>query len=136
MDSNKKKDCIKLFNTAVKDIINDFITVYPDDTSLKAMRIVYKTLKKINRKLPQESFHNYIVSKYEKEIVNRNDEYIIKSLRDDIANNPSSDVITNMMRQVQETIFTKWNMMSQDQKHTIWQHMDLLLKINKVCQSL
>lgn len=136
MDKNKKKDCIKLFNTAVKDLINDFITVYPDDNGLKAMRVVYKMLKKVNRKLPQESFHQYIVTKYEPYIEQRNDQYVIKCLKIDLEENTSSDVITNMMRQIQDNIFTKWDLMSPEQKETIWQHMDVLLKINRVCQSL
>lgn len=136
MDKNKKNDCIQVFNTAVKDLINDFITVYPDDTGLKAMRVVYKMLKKINRKLPQESFHQYIVSKYETEIINRNDEYIIKSLKVDISENKNSDVTSNMIRQIQENIFTKWVLMSTEQQNTIWQHMDVLLKINRACQAL
>lgn len=131
----KKKDCIKLFNNALKDLIFDLITVYPDDSTLKTMNIVYKMMKKINRNLPQKKFNEYFASKYDKVLQEKNDN-IVESLRIDMLKNTDTDVISNMIRQIQENLFNKWYSMSDQHKEIMWEHVGILLRINKICENM
>jgi hypothetical protein len=131
-----KKDTVKLFNTALKDLINDFLAVYPDDSGLKLMKIVYKMLKKVNKRLPQRNFHLYFASRYESLIAARNDTKIVELLQIDMLEYLENDVISNMIKQIHENLFNKWKCMSDEQRNTIWNHIDVLMRINKICETI
>lgn len=131
--NRQKKDCFNIFNHALKDLIDDIIIVFPDYTEFKAIRIAYKIFKKINRTYPQEQFNETVAIHCKTYIINKDDhamKIFIKNYNESLESN---DIATAIIKKAQILILNVWEKLNNEQKDTIWKHLENLLKINEVC---
>ena len=132
----KNKDCFKIFNHALKEFLNDIIIAFPDATELKAIKLVYKIFKEINRNYPQKQFNQLIVVPYEQALKNRDEDYIMADVKKSLDETTGTDMVTSILKKAQMSILERWKQLSADQKSTLWDHMDVLVRLNNVCNRL
>ena len=119
------KNPYKEFNLALKTYIREIMGMYPDMQEVKTMHTVYKLSKSINRKLPQALYNRFIAEPYQDAIISR-EEFFMRS---------DFSMQTEFMNSVIPFIQGAWSQMDDASKEANWQHMSLLIAINRECNA-
>ena len=119
----EKRDTFKAFNKAIKTLIRELISTYPDIPELKLGLLYYKMSKTLSYKRPQRMFNTLIAVPFYDHIINNNFEYILKQ---DI---PMEDVeagYTDRLKMFYSSI-------DDTNKEIVRNHLLCLLALNKKC---
>lgn len=110
------------FNLHLKHLIRCLKTSYPEIKELYIMYGLYKIMKTVNKKMPQKYFHKLVADKYSNDIINKNFDIFMSDEFDD----PDVTYILIPLK-------LKFNLLSNDEKNIIWEHLIVLLSLNKRC---
>ena len=123
---------LKAFNEHLLEFINDIITVFPDNRSLKVTKTAFLTWKRINPKSIIEIWKTCITDKYKSQIQKGDYRFFIeKNYSEDISgcDNPS-DILTSI-----EELRKPISEMSPDSQNKAIKYIQNLTKLSQIYYS-
>ena len=123
---------LKAFNEHLLEFINDIITVFPDNRSLKVTKTALQTWKRINPKSIIEIWKTCITDKYKAQIQKGDYRFFIeKNYSEDISgcDNPS-DILTSI-----EDLRKPISEMSPDSQNKAIKYIQNLTKLSQIYYS-
>jgi hypothetical protein len=109
------------------ELVDDIITVFPDDIDLLSVKNAFLLIKKTNPKLIIKAFDKYVVSKYKTEIINGDIDYFLnKDYSDDLISNNNSNKILESIDRLRNPIR---NMKMEDKEKVI----KYIQNLQKIC---
>jgi hypothetical protein len=113
-----------LFNAKLLEFMNDLILAYPEESEFVVCADLLKWSLSCDQTFPQKVFNEHIASKYEKFLLDKNEEFFLTE---------SYDPTVTDIRFV-EKLKQMWKGMDTDNKQVVWKYMQCLLVLNRKCQ--
>jgi len=110
------------FITTFKEFINDLSSVMPNDHELKILSVVIRSLDK---SYILEYFKDYVSIPFEKEIMEKNEDFFIKNEFSEYTAENKEAV------QIMKRIKSYWAEMSDENKDIIWKYFRVLVHLEK-----
>jgi len=123
----RKEECVNVFNTKLREFINDLIRVYPADEDLKKFKTTINMLLVISDKQIIKLYNDYVYTKYKTQILSKDEEFFMKHDYKDEIN--SSDLSYEFTDQLIDKIKSYWCSMTDDNKKIVWTYFTLLTKL-------
>lgn len=117
-------DCYREFNKALKFFMRELMRLHPDVCELKLMFSLYKMMKTVNRKSPQRYFQE-LIEPHADDLLKNNVSYFLSNDFDD----PASSRIISKLKQ-------EYQLMSEENKETVWKHMIVLYHLSVKCTKI
>lgn len=115
-------DHYKDFNSSLKFFMRELIKLFPNMIELKLMLGLYKMMKSVNKKAPQQYFHE-LVDAHSKELLSKDFAYFLSKDFDD----PTVTKILVPMKQ-------EFIVLDDANKDMIWKHMIVLYHKSMKCE--
>ena len=121
------------FTTQLQNLINNLCELFPSDTVLEFTKTSINFMKKNNPRKVQQIFNNY-VSKYETQIINKEERFFIT--KDFIKEDLESDCQdVDYARNIMLNLKKYWKLIDTESKENIWKYLQVLVVLNKKCNS-
>ena len=103
--SLNKSSLLTVFNNHFIELIEDIVTIFPNDVDLVTMKNYFLLLRKSNPKLIITVFYQHVVLKYQSQIDKGNIDYFIeKDYKEDLSSNEHSGKIINSINRLRDSI--------------------------------
>lgn len=117
---------VSAFNNHFMELVEDIVTVFPDDVDIMTAKNSFVTIKKMNPKLLIKAWDTFVVSKYNSEIQEGKLDYFLnKDYTEDLHENPNSKQIIEAIDRLREPIKT----MKGENKAKILKYLQNLCKL-------
>jgi hypothetical protein len=124
----KKEDCIKLFNTKLKEFLNDLISVYPSDDDLYKFKTSLNMLNIVNEKQGLKYFKEMVYDKYSQRILDRDENFFLThTYSEEISQTENMEM--EVTSQLIDKVKTYWATMNDENKVVVWNYFILLIKL-------
>lgn len=123
-----KDDIIGLFNTKLKEFIDDLLLLYPEDGNLHAAKKAILLLKTIDGRKTLQLFKVHIYDRYRKQLYAKDETFFMTKDYDE-ETRLLENVAENITQQLVENIKQYWTQMSDKNKDTVWKYWLILLKL-------
>lgn len=123
-----KDDIIGLFNTKLKEFVDDLLLLYPEDGNLHAAKKAILLLKTIDGRKTLQLFKVHIYDRYSKQLYDRDETFFMTKDYDE-ETRLLENVAENITQQLVENIKQYWTQMSDKNKDTVWKYWLILLKL-------
>lgn len=123
-----KDDIISLFNTKLKEFVNDLLLLYPEDGNLHAAKSAILLLKTIDGKKTLILFKTHIYDKYKNELYAKDESFFLKQTYEE-ETRLLENIADNITQQLVENIKHHWTSMSESNKEIVWKYWLILLKL-------
>lgn len=123
-----KDDIIGLFNTKLKEFVDDLLLLYPEDGNLHAAKKAILLLKTIDGRKTLQLFKVHIYDRYSKQLFDRDETFFMTKDYDE-ETRLLENVAENITQQLVENIKQYWTQMSDKNKDTVWKYWLILLKL-------
>ena len=98
---------VSAFNSHFMELVEDIVSVFPDDVDILTAKNSFITIKKMNPKLLIKAWDTFVVSKYNHEIETGNISYFLdKDYTEDLEANPNSKQIIEAIDRLRVPIKT------------------------------
>jgi hypothetical protein len=129
--SNTKKTYIECFNTKLLEFLDDLVASLPHfkEKISPLKKAVNAAINIIDYKLPQKVFAQHVSEEYENNILNRDEAFLLNDNYENLQNvdGVSIDII-DMVKQM-------WKNLQETDKQAVWSHLELLVRLNRKCNS-
>lgn len=122
--SSNLEDYIR-FNKSLKEFIRALAETYPKVIEYKLLLLSYKTVKTVSKKKPCSIFIS-LTENCQEAILAKNEDYF--------HNNPVE--CPEILRGAIAAIKEGWKMMTEENKDSIWQHMQVLVLLSRKCKKI
>jgi hypothetical protein len=123
-----KDDIIGLFNTKLKEFVDDLLLLYPEDGNLHAAKKAILLLKTIDGRKTLQLFKVHIYDRYSKQLYDRDETFFMtKDYNEETR--LLENVAENITQQLVDNIKQYWTQMSDKNKDTVWKYWLILLKL-------
>ena len=123
---------LKAFNEHLLEFINDIISVFPENRSLKVTRTAIQTWKRINPRSIIEIWKTCITDKYKEEIEKGNYRFFIeKNYTEDISGCDNTSDILSAIEELRGPI----SQMSKDSQNKAIKYIQNLTKLSQIYYS-
>lgn len=120
---------IPAFNKHFMELVDDIVSVFPDDVDIMTAKNSFITIKKMNPKLLIKAWDSFVVSKYHKEIENGDISYFLeKDYSQDLVGTPQSQQIIDAIDRLRKPI----KMMDTGNKEKILKYLQNLSKLTLI----
>ena len=123
-----KDDIIGLFNTKLKEFVDDLLLLYPEDGNLHAAKKAILLLKTIDGRKTLQLFKVHIYDRYSKQLYDRDETFFMTKDYDE-ETRLLENVAENITQQLVDNIKQYWTQMSDKNKDTVWKYWMILLKL-------
>lgn len=123
-----KDDIIGLFNTKLKEFVDDLLLLYPEDGNLHAAKKAILLLKTIDGRKTLQLFKVHIYDRYRKQLYAKDETFFMTKDYDE-ETRLLENVAENITQQLVENIKQYWTQMSDKNKDTVWKYWLILLKL-------
>jgi hypothetical protein len=124
----KKDDLLSLFNTKLKEFVDDLISLYPNDQNLHAAKKGILLLKTLDDKKTIKLFKLHIYDKYSVQLFERNESFFMEKDYDQ-ETKMLEKVTDNITQQLVDNIKNYWTVMTDENKEIVWKYWLILLKL-------
>lgn len=98
---SEKNTISRAFNNHFIELLNDLITIYPDNVEILTAKSSFETFKKLNPSAIVKVWYNYVYKPYNEYIEAGNMDYFLnKNYQDDLAYVNNSNEVLNMVERV------------------------------------
>lgn len=118
-----EEDKYKVFNHALKHFMRELMKLFPNMIELKLMFTLYKFMKTVNRKSPQQYFHE-LVDVHSNELLSKNFDYFMSKEFDDAQ-------VTKILTALKK----EFVLLDDHNKDVIWQHVVTLYYLSIKCEN-
>jgi ribosomal protein S17E len=123
-----KDDIIGLFNTKLKEFVDDLLLLYPEDGNLHAAKKAILLLKTIDGRKTLQLFKVHIYDRYSKQLYDRDETFFMTKDYEE-ETRLLENVAENITQQLVDNIKQYWTQMSDKNKDTVWKYWLILLKL-------
>ena len=123
----RKEECVNVFNTKLREFVNDLIRAYPADEDLKKFKTTINMLLVMSDNQIIKLYNEYVCSKYKTQILAKDEDFFMKHDYKDEVNN--SDYSYEFTEQLIDKIKSYWCTMTDDNKKIVWTYFTLLTKL-------
>ncbi len=124
---------VPAFNKHFMELVEDIVSVFPDDVDIMTAKNSFIAVKKINPKLLIKAWDTFVVSKYHNEIENGDISYFLeKDYTEDLKSSPSSKQIIDAIDRLRKPIKT----MDDINKNKIVKYLQNLSKLTLIYKPL
>lgn len=116
------------FNNQLCNLINNLSELYPNDTDISFTKTSIHLFKSSNPRKLQEIFNKYIYI-YKEYIINKNEEFLLKTNFISINNLDGSEYANTIMTNLKKY----WNEIDPESKENIWKYFKVLVILNEKC---
>ncbi len=121
---------VNIFNNHFMEFVNDIQSVFPDDRDILTAKNSFIAIRKANPKLISKIWKEFIVKKYENEIMIGDINFFInKDYMSDLSTAENSDKIMDSINRLRGPI----SQMSVDDQKKTMQYIQNLSKLSKMC---
>jgi len=121
---------VNIFNNHFMEFVNDIQSVFPDDRDILTAKNSFIAIRKANPKLISKIWNEFIVKKYENEIVIGDINFFInKDYMSDLSTAENPDKIMDSINRLRGPI----SQMSVDDQKKTMQYIQNLSKLSKMC---
>ena len=118
-----------VFNKSLKTFLRELVATFPKVKEFSVLHIIYKMCKSISRKSPQRYFKEILLSPYRECLINEDDSFMDTN----IFNSCSLPLHIQILLQDMKNIQQIWKEIDPSNKHTIWQHIKILVHNSDLC---
>lgn len=111
-----------MFNNVAADMLTDMAERFPGNKEMAACVVFHKMASKANVRLPYERFLEYAITPYGDRLIAHDDAFFMDTSYDDIAGERGSRFIEALKR--------LWSEMSEDDRKSVHDYLDLLMSIH------
>ena len=120
---------VPAFNKHFMELVEDIVSVFPDDVDIMTAKNSFIAVKKMNPKLLIKAWDTFVVSKYQHEIENGDISYFLKKdYSEDLKSAPSSKQIIDAIDRLRNPIKT----MDDTNKEKIIKYLQNLSKLTLI----
>ena len=120
---------VPAFNKHFMELVDDIVSVFPEDVDIMTAKNSFITIKKMNPKLLIKAWDSFVVSKYHKEIENGDISYFLnKDYSEDLVGAPQSQQIIDAIDRLRKPI----KMMDDGNKEKILKYLQNLSKLTLI----
>lgn len=112
----------KDFYKYMKTFLKELIAAFPHIGEIKIILASCTISKKLNKKLPHKLFNKYIAAHYEKQIVERDEDYFL-----------SDEFKFSFWETIEKVIKRELKSLDDVNKRVIWDHLQCLIVLNRKC---
>ena len=113
---------MKTFFKQIMEVVGQMEEMFPDDPDFKVFQTFLGLLQRTNPLAVLSTFREHVVLKYETQIVNRDEEFILGHTPVEYGND-IMDIIGKMK--------TYWKVLSDPSKDSLWQYLHVLTQLCK-----
>jgi hypothetical protein len=124
MDSMTYYEC---FNNKLDEFLKDLTNTFPDLKDIKLLRNGVNIAKVADMKLPQQVFDQTVALKYEKQILEKDENFFMNEDYTEVLSTHGVDF--NLVPQLKEV----WTSLDESNKDAVWKYMQVLVLLNKKC---
>jgi hypothetical protein len=124
MDSMTYYEC---FNNKLDEFLKDLTNTFPDLKDIKLLRNGVNIAKVADMKLPQQVFDQTVALKYEKQILEKDENFFMNEDYTEVLSTHGVDF--NLVPQLKEV----WKSLDESNKDAVWKYMQVLVLLNKKC---
>lgn len=124
MDSMTYYEC---FNNKLDEFLKDLTNTFPDLKDIKLLRNGVNIAKVADIKLPQQVFDQTVALKYEKQILEKDENFFMNEDYTEVLSTHGVDF--NLVPQLKEV----WTSLDESNKDAVWKYMQVLVLLNKKC---
>ena len=121
-----KAKCLELFNMKLKEFVNDLIVVFPQDSDLYSFKTSLNVIGLVNDKQMIELFIQFVHNVYRSRIMNRDESFFLTHTYTEEVTHMADQ---NVTQQLIDKIKSYWSEMSEQNKNTVWQYFEVLIKL-------
>jgi hypothetical protein len=114
----------KAFNNILINFIEDCISVFPEEPDFKIYKTGALLLKQYNPKKMPSVFKIYSKS-YKTQIINKDETFFLNKEFSEVNNLQNEEEIVQLIGKIRKY----WNTLSNKNKTTIWEYLNILLKL-------
>lgn len=115
------------FNNIIFEFVDDLIATFPEENDFKVYKRTLSLLKSANAKKMCLIFKNYSYE-YRDKIINKDETFFLKNSYDNIKEGYGNDDQT--VEGIIEKLKNYWNELSNENKETIWQYLNTMIKLS------
>lgn len=115
---------VKLFNKALKTLITDLLSTFPDILEIKLLQASFYVLKKLNKKLPCKFFHKYVMP-YNQHLLDKDESFFL-------SDKFQSSFWPSFVNMIKST----WATLDQHNKDAIWNHLHVIMHLHNTVYSV
>ena len=120
---------LKAFNNHLLEFIIDLISIFPNDVTLKTIKISVETLKKVNPRAILVGWQFYVAKKYKVAIYNGNIDYFLKKdYQDDLENDIDASYYLDIIEKLRKPL----SELSEKNKEKAKEYLTNLTKLSEL----
>lgn len=116
------------FNKATSVFLKALLLMQPTILEFKLIRIGFKVIKKLNAKLPLALWRATVEDPYESYIISRDDSFFVNAAFE------APNDYSLLYRKMVPMLVDVWIRSSDNDKNTVWEHLQRLLNLSKKCR--
>jgi hypothetical protein len=109
------------------EFLKDLTNTFPDLKDIKLLRNGVNIAKVADMKLPQQVFDQTVALKYEKQILEKDENFFMNEDYTEVLSTHGVDF--NLVPQLKEV----WTSLDESNKDAVWKYMQVLVLLNKKC---
>ena len=122
----RKEDFIDLFNTKLREFVNDLSRVYPNDADLIKFKTTINMVLLVSDKDMIKVFKEYVYEKYKDKILSKDADFFMKHTYNEELQVEGEYAVTELLI---DKIKSYWINMTNENKETVWTYFVLLVKL-------
>ena len=121
---------LSAFNNYLEEFVGELIKIIPEENDFKVFKNAIYTLRKVNPRAVHNIYKTYIQN-YREKILIKDEQFFLDSSYSDIINNINDPNTSKAdISKIIDRIKGYWGNFSENTKDSIWQYMQLLLKLS------
>lgn len=120
-----KEECINLFNTKLKEFINDLNRAYPNDDDLLKFKASMNVLLLVNQRQLMKMYTDMVYVKYKTPILNKEESFFMNHSYEEERGQHSEEFTERLIVKIK----SYWSTMTDDNKEIVWSYFVLLTKL-------
>ncbi len=113
------------FNETFVLFIKDLVQAFPSDAEFKLYQIALQGITFTDPDLVREMFHDHVTLKYEKEIVNKDEQFF---LQQDFSSYEQKYAKASSIIQ---KLKSSWALLNEENREIVWKYLKVLLVLDK-----
>ena len=111
----------KFFNI-LENLIDDIITIFPNDQKIQRYKALYNVAKDTNSKLIISQFYQHVVTSNKDKVLNKDENYFK-------GGGGQENLTDEEKLKYVDFIMEKWNVLTDENKNIIWDYFKILIKL-------
>ena len=121
----KKEECVNLFNTKIKEFIQDLNRVYPDDDDLMKFKASVNMLLVVSDRQLIKIYKDMVYSRYKTQIMNKEEEFFMNHDYVEERGEHSEEFTERLISKIK----SYWKTMTAENREIVWSYFTLLTKL-------